>query len=91
MIADKSVIAIIPARAGSKGLPGKQCLLAVRQAADRLVDRVSARLAMWTRCWLTDGDEIARIAAQSGATVPFAAQASCNGQRDHPVRRAACA
>jgi CMP-N-acetylneuraminic acid synthetase len=72
MIAGKSVIAIIPARAGSKGLPGKNIrplcgkpLVAwsIESArASRYVDEVLVS---------TDGDDIARIAEQFGAAVPF--------------------
>jgi len=72
MIAGRSVIAIIPARAGSKGLPGKNIrplcgkpLIAwsIEAARDsRHVDEVVVS---------TDGEDIARVAQQFGAAVPF--------------------
>lgn len=72
MFSGKSCTAIIPARAGSKGLPGKNIkILAGRpliswtiQAAldSPLIDRVIVS---------TDGDDIATIARDAGAEVPF--------------------
>jgi CMP-N,N'-diacetyllegionaminic acid synthase len=72
MIAGKSVIAIIPARAGSKGLPGKNVrLLCGKPLVAWSID--SARGSRYVDEVLvsTDGDDIARIAAQFGAAVPF--------------------
>jgi len=72
MIAGHAVLAIIPARAGSKGLPGKNVRplcgkpligWSIESArASRYVDEVLVS---------TDGDDIARIAEQFGAAVPF--------------------
>lgn len=72
MINNARVLAIIPARSGSKGLPGKNIrslrgkpLLAWPVAAaqaSRYVDRVIVS---------TDSPEFASIAAQYGAEVPF--------------------
>ncbi len=66
------VLAIIPARGGSKGLPGKNVrplaghpLIAYSVAAglqSKLVDRVICS---------TDSEEIAEVARQYGAEVPF--------------------
>jgi len=72
MIGDKSVIAIIPARAGSKGLPGKN----VRPLCGKPLVAWSIESALKSRyvdevLVSTDGDEIAQIAAQFGAKVPF--------------------
>lgn len=72
MIGDKSVIAIIPARAGSKGLPGKN----TRPLCGKPLIAWSIESALKARhvdevLVSTDGDEIARIAAQFGAQVPF--------------------
>jgi len=72
MIGDKSVIAIIPARAGSKGLPGKN----TRSLCGKPLIAWSIESALKARhvdevVVSTDGDEIARIAAQFGAQVPF--------------------
>jgi CMP-N,N'-diacetyllegionaminic acid synthase len=80
MIGAKSVIAIIPARAGSKGLPcknvrllcGKPLLAWSIQSArkSRYVDEVLVS---------TDGDDIARVAAEFGAPVPFRRPAELAG------------
>lgn len=72
MIQGKSVIAIIPARAGSKGLPGKNIkplcgkpLIAWSIEAglgSKYIDEVMVT---------TDSEEIALIAREYGASVPF--------------------
>jgi len=72
MINGKSVLAIIPARGGSKGLPGKNIkelcgkpLIAwtIDQALkSKYVDKVVVS---------TDSEKIAKIAKESGANVPF--------------------
>jgi CMP-N-acetylneuraminic acid synthetase len=72
MIAGKSVIAIIPARAGSKGLPGKN----VRPLCGKPLVAWSIESARGSRyvdevLVSTDGDDIARVAEQFGAAVPF--------------------
>ena len=72
MISDKKVIAIIPARGGSKGLPGKNIkplcgkpLIAwsiERALESKYIDEVLVS---------TDSEEIARISLDYGAKVPF--------------------
>jgi CMP-N,N'-diacetyllegionaminic acid synthase len=72
MYKGKSVIALIPARGGSKGLPGKNIrplcgkpLIAwsiLRGLESSIVDCV---------CVTTDSEEIAVVARQAGAEVPF--------------------
>lgn len=72
MINGKSILAIIPARGGSKGLPQKNILhlcglpllgWPVKAAQDSIyVDRVIVS---------TDDEEIAKIAQEQGAEVPF--------------------
>jgi CMP-N-acetylneuraminic acid synthetase len=72
MISDKKVIAIIPARGGSKGLPGKNIKLlggkpliawSIQRALEsKYIDEVLVS---------TDSEEIARIALDHGAKVPF--------------------
>ncbi len=72
MYKNKKIICIIPARAGSKGLPGKNIkkllgkpLIAysIEQAkASGLIDRIIVS---------TDSQEIAKVAKQYGAEVPF--------------------
>lgn len=66
------VIAIIPARGGSKGVPGKNIiqllghpLIAYSIAASRLSNTISRTIVS------TDSEEIAAIATQYGAEVPF--------------------
>ena len=72
MIAGKSVVAIIPARAGSKGLPGKN----IRPLCGKPLIAWSIESARGSRyvdevLVSTDGEDIARIAGQLGAAVPF--------------------
>lgn len=72
MIENKRVLAIVPARAGSKGLPGKNIRLFCGKPllqwsvehglSSRYVDRVIVS---------TDSSEFADIARRSGALVPF--------------------
>lgn len=72
MYKGKSVIALIPARGGSKGLPGKNILplcgrpligwTILRALESKLVDCV---------CVTTDSEEIAAVSRQAGADVPF--------------------
>ena len=72
MIAGRSVIAIIPARAGSKGLPGKNVRpLCGKPLIGWSIDSARASRYVDEVVVSTDGDEIARIAAQFGAAVPF--------------------
>lgn len=72
MIAGRSAIAIIPARAGSKGLPGKN----IRPLCGKPLIAWSIETALKSRYLdevlvSTDGDEIARVAVDYGANVPF--------------------
>lgn len=72
MIQDKSILAIIPARGGSKGLPGKNIkplcgkpLIAWSIEAgkgSKYIDEVMVT---------TDSEEIAKVAREFGASVPF--------------------
>jgi CMP-N-acetylneuraminic acid synthetase len=80
MIGARSVIAIIPARAGSKGLPGKN----IRPLCGKPLVAWSIQSALRSRyvdevLVSTDGDEIARVAAQFGARVPFRRPAELAG------------
>ena len=72
MFADRPVLALIPARGGSKGLPGKNVaplggrpLIAWTIAAARECAHVDAVVVS------TDDDAIARAAVAAGARVPF--------------------
>jgi N-acylneuraminate cytidylyltransferase/CMP-N,N'-diacetyllegionaminic acid synthase len=80
MINDKRVLAIVPARRGSKGLPGKN----VRELCGKplLVWSISQALACTyvdTVVVSTDSEEIAAIATQHGARVPFLRPADLAG------------
>ena len=81
-----SVLAIVPARGGSKGLPGKNLrllaghpLIAWSIAAGRQAASVDAVVVS------TDDPEIASVAAEYGAEVPFLRPASL-AQDDTPDR-----
>lgn len=72
MIGSRSVIAVIPARAGSKGLPGKN----IRPLCGKPLLAWSIEAALKSRyvdevLVSTDGDEVARVATSFGAKVPF--------------------
>ncbi|HAG06707.1 MAG TPA: CMP-N-acetlyneuraminic acid synthetase [Peptococcaceae bacterium] len=72
MYADRTVLGVIPARTGSKGLPGKNIrLLAGKPLLAYTVE--AARRSGVFDCLLvsTDGEEIARVAREAGAEVPF--------------------
>jgi len=72
MINNKSVIAIIPARGGSKGLPGKN----IRVLCGKPLIAWTIEKALKSGCLdvvmvTTDSPEIASIARDYGAAVPF--------------------
>lgn len=72
MIGDKSAIAIIPARSGSKGLPGKN----IRSLCGKPLIVWSIEKALKSNhldkvVVSTDSETIAEIARQAGAEVPF--------------------
>jgi CMP-N,N'-diacetyllegionaminic acid synthase len=72
MIEGKSVIAMIPARAGSKGLPGKNIrLLCGKPLIAWTVEKALKSQYLDEIMVSTDGEEIARVAAEYGAKVPF--------------------
>ncbi len=72
MVNNREVLALIPARGGSKGIPGKNIrdfagypLIAYSIAAGRQAKRVTRVIVS------TDDHEIARVAKEHGAEVPF--------------------
>lgn len=68
----KTILGFIPARAGSKGVPGKNLRpLAGKPLIVHTIE--TARASGVFDCLLvsTDGDEIARVAREAGAEVPF--------------------
>jgi len=80
MIIGKRVLAVIPARGGSKGLPGKN----IREFCGRPL--VAWSIGQGTACVYvdtvlvsTDSEEIANIAKQYGARVPFLRPATLAG------------
>lgn len=70
MIAGSQVVAIVPARGGSKGIPRKNlAVLAGRTLLERAID-VAARVPAVDRIIVsTDDDEIAAVATAAGADV----------------------
>ena len=88
MINNKKVLALIPARGGSKGVPGKNIRLLLDKPlivysieaafASQFIDRTIVS---------TDSEEIARIARQGSAEVPFLRPAEISGDAipDFPV------
>lgn len=67
-----SVLAVIPARGGSKGLPGKN----LRRLRDKPLINWTIEAALEATCVTrtivsTDDDEIAQVARDAGAEVPF--------------------
>jgi CMP-N,N'-diacetyllegionaminic acid synthase len=72
MIAGKSVVAIIPARAGSKGLPGKNVrVLCGKPLLAWSIEAARGCAHLDEIVVSTDGDEIAAVAGAWGAPVPF--------------------
>jgi CMP-N,N'-diacetyllegionaminic acid synthase len=72
MLNGKSIIAIIPARGGSKGLPGKN----IKELCGKPLIAWSIEAGLGSRYLdevmvTTDSEEIARIARSFGASVPF--------------------
>lgn len=65
-------LAVIPARGGSKGLPGKN----IRLLHDKPLIQYSIEAALNSGCVdevvvTTDNEDIARVSSQAGAAVPF--------------------
>jgi CMP-N,N'-diacetyllegionaminic acid synthase len=72
MINGRTVIAIIPARGGSKGLPRKNILpLCGKPLIAWSIDKAAKSRHLDTIVVSTDSDEIADIARRHGASVPF--------------------
>lgn len=72
MIAGKRVLAVIPARGGSKGLPGKN----IREICGKpligwTIDKAKKSRYLDTILVTTDSQEIADVAQRFGAYVPF--------------------
>lgn len=66
------VLAVIPARAGSRGVPGKNnALVAGKPLITWTIEAARQSGCLDRIVVTTDGDEIARVADQAGAEVPF--------------------
>lgn len=80
MINGRSVLALVPARGGSKGLPGKN----VRSLCGRPLMKWSVDAGLASRfvdlvVVSTDSQDIAEVATASGASVPFLRPAELSG------------
>ena len=70
--AEHPVLAVVPARGGSKGLPGKNLrLLAGRTLLEHAIRFAQACEAVGHVVVSTDSNEIAAVARSAGADVPF--------------------
>ena len=71
-LAERSVLAVIPARAGSKGLPGKNLRqLAGMSLLEHAIRFAQACDSVGRIVVTTDSEEIAAVARAAGADVPF--------------------
>jgi CMP-N,N'-diacetyllegionaminic acid synthase len=74
------VLALVPARGGSKGLPRKNVrLLAGKPLIVHTLEHALASRAVTRTIVSTDDDEITRIAVEAGAEVPFRRPAELAG------------
>mgnify|MGYP000891443067 CR=1 FL=1 len=72
MYKGRSILGFIPARAGSKGVPGKNLrLLAGKPLILHTIETAKASGVFDYLLVSTDGIEIARVAREAGAEVPF--------------------
>jgi len=72
MIEGKRILAIVPARGGSKGLPGKNILpICGKPLISWSIDKARRSRYLDLILVTTDSEEIAGIAKESGAYVPF--------------------
>ncbi len=72
MYKNRTIIAVIPARGGSKGLPGKNIRpLCGRPLIEWTILRALESTLVDCVCVTTDSEQIATIARKAGAEVPF--------------------
>jgi CMP-N,N'-diacetyllegionaminic acid synthase len=72
MLGNKSIIAVIPARAGSKGLPNKNIrLLCGKPLIEWTIEKALKSKCLDKILVSTDSQEIGAIAKRAGAEVPF--------------------
>jgi N-acylneuraminate cytidylyltransferase len=82
VIDGRRILAVIPARGGSKGLPGKNIRpLCGKPLIGWTIDAASSTREIDATVVSTDDDEIARIAQACGATVPFRRPAEISDDR----------
>lgn len=94
MIADRTVLAVVPARGGSKGLPLKNLRrVGGRALVERVGDVIRALPEIDRAVVSTDHDEIARVSENAGVAAPFRRPAALSGDRigdwevlDHALR-----
>ena len=80
MIRDKRVLAVVPARGGSKGLPGKNLRPLCGVPLVTLAGRVARQIAEIDRAVVsTDSPEIAAVAQHGGLAAPFMRPADLSG------------
>jgi pseudaminic acid cytidylyltransferase len=90
----KTAVAIIPARGGSKRLPGKNIRPFLGQPVIRYSIQAAQRSGLFRRIIVsTDSEEIAAVARAAGAEVPFLRPESCSNDHapladvlDHALR-----
>lgn len=69
---EKNILALIPARGGSKGIPGKNIVMLAGQPLIAYSIQQALQSAYVTRTIVsTDDEDIARVAREFGAEVPF--------------------
>ncbi|WP_431163723.1 cytidylyltransferase domain-containing protein [Flagellimonas beolgyonensis] len=72
MISSNNILVVIPARAGSKGIPGKNIkLLGDKPLIAHSIEIAKAIVPMEDICVSTDGIDIKQVAEQFGISVPF--------------------
>ena len=82
MIEGKNVLAIVPARGGSKGIPLKNLRLVLGVPMVARVGHMMADLPMIDRAVVsTDNEEIAKVAEEAGLAAPFRRPESLSGDR----------
>jgi CMP-N-acetylneuraminic acid synthetase len=88
VIEGRRVLAVCPARGGSRGIPGKNLKPFLGEPLVARVGRLAARVPAIDRAVVsTDDPEIARVAAAAGLEAPFLRPAELAGDRvpDAPV------
>ncbi len=80
------VLALIPARAGSKGVPGKNILkVGGRPLITYSIDHALASKYITRTIVSTDGEDIAQVARDAGAEVPFMRPAAFAGDQSPDI------